>query len=324
MNDEATHWLALVISLPTQNATLRMRLWRALKSLGCAALRDGVYLLPERAGGEKALLELADSAMGAGGLAHLLRFPSRDEGQEKAFRGLFDRGTDYADLIERMVRFRESMQEAQHSSIARGVQEFRKDFNAIARVDFFPGGAKGQAETQLVQAEAEAASMVVIAPDEPRAIAARIPQVDRDAYRGRLWATRANLWVDRLASAWLIRRFVDSEARFVWLERVEDCPADAVGFDFNGAEFSHVGSFVTFETLAASFGLGADTGLARLGGLVHYLDVGGAPVAEAPGLEMILKGIRNRCSGDDEFLAGASPTFDSLYAAYGHAAEQGL
>lgn len=316
MNNEITHWLALVISLPTQNATLRMRLWRALKSLGSAALRDGVYLLPERAGGEKALLELAGSAMAAGGLAHLLGFPSRDEGQEKTFRGLFDRSADYADLIERIVRFRESMQEAQHSSIAKGVQELRKDFNAIARVDFFPGGAKGQAETQLAQAEAEAAAMVVISPDEPRAIAARIPQVDRDAYRGRLWATRANLWVDRLASAWLIRRFVDSEARFVWLEKVEDCPADAVGFDFNGAEFTHIGSFVTFETLAASFGLGTDTGLARLGGLVHYLDVGGAPVQEAPGVEMVLNGARQRCADDDVLLAEASLIFDSLYAGF--------
>jgi hypothetical protein len=91
-----------------------------------------------------------------------------------------------------------------------------------------------------------------------------------------LWATRRRPWVDRLASAWLIQRFIDPEARFLWLAAPEDCPATAVGFDFDGAPFSHVGTLVTFEVLVRRFALEAvipDS----LGRLIHFLDVGGVP-----------------------------------------------
>jgi len=83
-------------------------------------------------------------------------------------------------------------------------------------------------------------------------------------------ATRERLWIDRVASAWLIRRFIDPDARFLWLKRVKDCPKRAVGFEFDAAEFTHVGSKVTFEVLVASFDLERDVGLVRLGALVHH------------------------------------------------------
>src|SRR3546814_6533704 len=80
--------------------------------------------------------------------------------------------------------------------------------------------------------------------------------------------------VDRLACAWLIHRFIDSQARFLWLESPALCPADALGFDFDGATFTHIEARVSFEVLLASFGLD-QPGLRRIGALVHYLDVGG-------------------------------------------------
>jgi hypothetical protein len=120
-----------------------------------------------------------------------------------------------------------------------------------------------------------------------------------------------------MASAWLIRRFIDRDARFLWLEKPEDCPPEALGFDFDGAEFTHTGHLVTFEVLLASFGLEADPALAKLSALVHNLDVGGMPVMEASGIEMILGGIRKRCADDDALLADASKIFDDLYAVYG-------
>src|SRR5256712_2853191 len=114
-------------------------------------------------------------------------------------------------------------------------------------------------------ADAEAAVNGRFAPDEPHVAHRKIRQRDPKGYRGRTWATRERLWIDRVASAWLIRRFIDPEARFVWLERIKDCPKKALGFDFDGAEFTHVDSKVTFEVLVASFGLEHDTGLARVG-----------------------------------------------------------
>jgi hypothetical protein len=121
--------------------------------------------------------------------------------------------------------------------------------------------------------------------------------------------------VDRLASAWLIRRFIDQQARLLWLDNPTDCPTDALGFDFDGARFSHVGSRVTFEVLAASFGLD-QTAVARLGLLVHYLDVGGVRPPEAAGIESVLAGMRESLSNDDELLLAASSVFDGLLASF--------
>ena len=138
----------------------------------------------------------------------------------------------------------------------------------------------------------------MLSPDEPHAVAGVIERRHPSDYRQRLWATRRRPWVDRLASAWLIRRFIDPEARIQWLESPADCPGDALGFDFDGATFSHVGSRVTFEVLAASFGLDRPA-ITKLGLLVHYLDVGGVQPPEATGVETVLAGLREMRQDDD-------------------------
>ena len=130
-----------------------------------------------------------------------------------------------------------------------------------------------------------------------------------------MWATRQRPWVDRLACAWLIRRFIDHRAKILWLEKPEQCPADALGFDFDGARFSHVGAKVTFEVLLASFGLESPA-LARLGGLVHFLDVGGVQPPEAAGVESALAGMQTAITDDDALLASVSAVFDGLLASF--------
>jgi len=125
------------------------------------------------------------------------------------------------------------------------------------------------------------------------------------------------VWVDRVASAWLIRRFIDPDARFLWLQTPQDCPADAIGFDFDGAAFTHTGQRVTFEVLVASFALETDPALSRMGVLVHTLDVGGVPVPEAAGFEVILTGMRASGADDDQMLAAMMPVLDALYTAFG-------
>jgi len=168
-------------------------------------------------------------------------------------------------------------------------------------------------------ADAEGTLNARFAPDEPHAAHRKIRLRDRKDYRGRTWATREHLWIDRVASAWLIRRFIDPKAKFLWLKRVKDCPKSVVGFDFDGAEFTHVDSKVTFEVLLASFNLEQDTGLARLGALVHHLDVGGIPIAEGPGFATIMAGARSLQQDDDALLKAMTPVLDSLYAGYADA-----
>ncbi|MES2933560.1 MAG: chromate resistance protein ChrB domain-containing protein, partial [Pseudomonadota bacterium] len=148
---------------------------------------------------------------------------------------------------------------------------------------------------------------------EPQAIESPILQRDIAAYQARTWATRRHLWVDRVASAWLIQRFIDRQASFLWLAAPEDCPPDALGFDFDAAAFTHIGQRVTFEVLLASFALEHDRGLMRLGAMIHVLDIGSGFVPEASGFEAILAGTRQRCADDDQLLAEIGVVLDSLY-----------
>jgi hypothetical protein len=307
-------WLLLVTSLATARATDRMRLWRAQKSLGCAMLRDGAYLLPAGEAAGQALANLAGEVEAAGGSAWVLAVAGDGGPQDRALERLFDRSGEYARLAEQCAASLARMEGAPASEAARAGRALRRAFEAITAVDFFPDAARARAEAAV--GEVERAVRRRVAPDEPSPVPGEVPRLDPARFRGRRWATRRGLWVDRLASAWLIQRFVDGEARFAWLERPEDCPPDALGFDFDGATFTHVGERVTFEVLAASFGLDANPGLARIAALVHYLDVGGVPLPEAAGLEAVLRGARARAPDDDALLRAAGAVFDDLYAAY--------
>jgi hypothetical protein len=265
----ANDWLLLVLSLPTDNATARMRFWRALKGKGCAVLRDGVYLLPATDAAEKELRELRASIGEAGGVAHLLRAPSRGSDQEAEFRSLFDRGDEYAAFVQSLTDTRKTLSDLSPAEITRLLVRTGKDFEAIFSIDFFSNEASVRAEAAW--ADFVALANTVLSPGEPHQAAGAIVRLRREDYQGRAWATRRGLWVDRVASAWLIRRFVDARARFVWLASPGACPPDALGFDFDGAAFSHVGERVTFEVLVASFGLEEEPGLLKLGSLVHGL-----------------------------------------------------
>jgi hypothetical protein len=227
---------------------------------------------------------------------------------------LFDRNADYAALLERLQALQSGFAELSENESRKLLTAVRREIATLVAIDFFPGPAREQVEAAL--ADAETALNRVHAPGEPHAAVGHVPRRDRSQYRNRAWATRRKPWVDRLASAWLIHRCIDPQARFIWLAQPKDCPKAALGFDFDGAEFTHVGARVTFEVLLASFGLDDDPALTRLGTLVHYLDVGGVPVPEADGLVAILTGFRAQDLDDDALLAAASSTFDALYAAY--------
>ncbi|WP_269501949.1 chromate resistance protein ChrB domain-containing protein [Burkholderia sp. IMCC1007] len=305
-------WSILVLTLPTENATARMRFWRALKAKGCAVLRDGVYLLPYTEQHEETLRELADAIGDSGGAAHLLRAPSLTPPQEQEFRTLFDRTDDYAAFARTLADARKTLAGQSAAELARLLRRVRKDFDTIRAIDYFPDDAATRAEVALQ--DFIALVDTVLSPGEPHAAERAIRPLAISEYQARTWATRERMWVDRVASAWLIRRFIDTRARFVWLASPEDCPDGALGFDFDGAAFTHVGERVTFEVLLASFGLDQDPALLRLGALVHSLDVGGPAVPEAIGFEAVMAGTRHRAENDDQLLDQMSAVLDSLHA----------
>lgn len=308
-------WLLLTASLAGRAAsTARVRLWRALKDLGVGNLRDGVSVLPATAETRAAFYALARDVEVEGGTAWLLELPAQAPPVDAALTGLFDRSADYSELLQTLTRLGAEQPSWDEATARRELRQVEKAVAEIQRVDFFPGVATERARAAVGALATEINRR--FSPQEPSPGIGEVQRLDAAAFQGRLWATRRHLWVDRVASAWLIRRFVDPEARFLWLERPSDCPPDTLGFDFDGAAFSHVGERVTFEALLASFGLDADPGLTRLGQLVHYLDAGGLPVAEAAGFEAMLAGLRDAAADDDALVAAATPLLDALHRTY--------
>jgi len=314
MNIMDMQWLVLVLSLPTQGATARMRIWRALKALGCAALRDGAYLLPASPRHQAALKELADECAREGGSAWILAALATNADDALAYPALFDRGEEYAALTKNWKESAGELPALGPAELTRLHKKYRRDYEALRAIDFFASDAGVEAEASWNDFSNRVEQL--LSPDEPQETASKVPRLKISDYQGRLWATRKRLWVDRVASAWLIRRFIDPAARFQWLNKPSDCPRKALGFDFDGATFTHVGERVTFETLLASFGLEGDLALMRMGAMVHSLDMGGALVPEAMGFEAMLTGARERLADDDSLLAEISVALDSFYAHY--------
>lgn len=272
-------------------------------------LRDGVYLLPEQGSCETAMAEIAEDINKNGGTTYLLS----THADQKTFAALFDRSTEFADLAGAIAQSLSQLNEETAGDVLKQARKLRKTFEQLCAIDFFT--SKSQKQTGAALLELENAAIRTLSPDEPHSISGDIPRLSVADYQKRVWATRARPWMDRLASAWLIRRFIDPEAKILWLKSPTDCPPEALGFDFDGAAFSHVGAKVTFETLLASFGLETPA-LQRLGGIVHFIDAGGLQPPEAAGVERVLAGIRATVTDDDQLLMIASGIFDALITTF--------
>ncbi len=304
-----SRWLVTVTQLPTEDPAARMRMLRTLESLGSAVMREGVYVLPDSPENRHALERLARYVAQNAGIANVLRVEAAGAAQGEQLMRLFDCSARYDELTKTIESLRVGFGVSDASALARVLHKQRREFESIAALDFFPTAARGRAEGALVDAESAvkellfpAHSAVAPAPGEPM--------------QGRTWATRRPLWADRLACAWLVRRFVDPDAKLLWLDKGAECPAGAVGYAYEGARFANSEERVTFEQMLPALGLGANVALARIGGIVHFLEVRGTPVPEAAGVQTLLQGASRRAASDDELLREAEKTFDLLYDAY--------
>ena len=251
-----------------------------------------------------------------GGGAWLMHVQSVNEEEAAAYRQLFDRREEYHD---QRLAWKDASKELSSQAlpdVAKTHKRLQREFEALKAIDFFPSDAGAKAEAAWIEFTERVDAL--LSPDEPRETSGEVPRLEISSYQGRVWATRRSLWVDRVASAWLIQRFIDKQARFQWLAKVSDCPRTALGFDFDSATFTHVGERVTFETLMATFGLDDDLALRRLAAMVHGLDVGGDQAPEASGFEAVLAGARERLPDDDALLAEMSTVLDSFYAHFSH------
>jgi len=301
-------WLVTIAQLPTEDPAARMRVLRTLESLGAGVMREGAYLLPDTAGNRQALETLSDYIVKSAGAAQVLQVNATTPAQQETLRRLFDRTARYESLIKTVESLRVGFGHADPSAISRVLHKQRRELEAITALDFFPTDARTRAERALAEADAAVKKLLFTSSQTSIRAGERLLR--------RAWATRNPPWADRLACAWLIRRFVDPEATLTWLEKNQELPSGALGFAFDAAHFAASAARVAYEEMLAQLGLVKNPALAKIGSIVHFLEMGGTAVPEAAGVQTLLQGAQRRSSSIQELLGEVEKTFDLLYEAY--------
>ncbi|MGE3335888.1 MAG: chromate resistance protein ChrB domain-containing protein [Rhodospirillaceae bacterium] len=310
-NTEPTRWLLLIHRLPAKPAYLRVRIGRKLQSLGAVAIKNAVYALPNSSAATGAFRDLLSEITRGGGEGFLCEANLIDGLTDIAVRGLFDavRDADYEALA------RDGRHLLDRKQISRAeVEKLRRRHEEIVRADYF--GAHGRQTADDVLSELER-RMTRHADVRRIAGAPRFSPAD---LKNRVWVTRRHIHVDRIASAWLIRRFIDPAAVFKFVDAKKYKPRrDHLRFDMADAEFTHEGKDCTFETLLRYANLRADPALCAIGEIIHDLDVEDRKFGrlEAAGVGALVAGICASAASDEDRLTLGSVSFDQLYAHFG-------
>ena len=309
-------WLVFVHQLPVHPSNLRVRTWRRLQQIGALAVKQAVYVLPDSPGAREDFEWLKADIESAGGQASLFAADTVDSWSHDALVDEFRRSRQdaYTELgreaEETLRRAAAGSRRSPRMPSPRVVQQLRERLTAIEHIDFFGSAGRDRAITLVRQIEERMGAT-------PRAAAASRAGHPERSYRGAVWVTRPRPGVDRMASAWLIRRYIDREARFAFAADRNAVPADGIPFDMFGVEFSHQAEGCTFETLCTSFGIDAPA-VVRLAGIVHDLDLKdgrfGAPETVTVGT--VIEGLQLAHADDQALLEQGMALFDALYRAF--------
>jgi hypothetical protein len=298
-----------------------MMIWRKLAKAGAVQLKGAVYILPATEEHEEFLQWLIGEVKSMGGDGAFVRTAEIRTMTDADIRLLFTTQADREynrlekalDVLERKIQsIRKGTKSGEGKSLADQVAKFTKEFEGVAKRDFFDSSIGLAMKKRIHALEAGLRDAENKAPEETASVAARRV---RD-YQGKIWATRKNPFVDRMASAWLIKRFIDPKASFAFLDERDVASLDntRVAFDVRGAAFTHVGDLCTFEVLVKSFGI-KDKAVKKIAEVVHDLDVKdekyGKP--ETIGVEEILAGIRKTAKNDADGLERGMAAFEMLY-----------
>jgi hypothetical protein len=319
----ARRWLLFVHQLPSDPSNLRVRTWRRLQQLGAIPIKQAVYVLPDTAAAREDFEWLKTEVSAAGGSASVFAAESVDSWSDDALVEEFRKsGQDaYAALahdVEQVVKRTgrtKTSRGTRAPALPRLLNILRERLTAIDAVDFFGSAGRDRVLGLMQQLEGRTRGGGSTQPSGAKGSG------DRTAYRGRIWVTRPRPGVDRMSSAWLIRRFIDRDARFGFAADRESVPEQTVPFDMFGVDFSHQGEGCTFETLCAVFEI-KDPAVARIAAIVHDLDLKdarfGAP--EAATVAAMIEGLQLSNTDDDALLAHGITLFESLYRSFEHSA----
>ena len=300
-------WLLLLYSLPTQRGTARVGIWRKLKKIGALPFKTSAHLLPNRPELFERFQWLAQQVQDAGGEA-TLAFVTELEGvsHDEMVRQFNEaRAKDYAGLAAPLNDLISRQRKKPDDSLHPELEKLRRQYEEVKRLDFFecPGGHE---IAMLLERAA--------APPEKKSRNKAQAVLSPRRFIGKTWLTRPQPGIDRVGSAWLIRKFIDPKATFVFASNPADHLA-AIPYDMMGVEFTHQDDDCTFETLLNRFGLNAPS-LRKIGEMVHEADLedGKFQAPEAVGLSRVFNGWARLGVPDHEILERGFLCFDALLA----------
>lgn len=319
-------WILFIHQIAQDTPNLRVKVWRDLKKYGAVLFKNAVYVLPFTKEHEEIMQWLCKQIKDSGSDASLFITESLDKKQDeeiiKTFHEVCDK--EYLTLITacddvlkktEQIEGTEGITDSVSSELKKRLSEITKNTEDIARIDFFSAPQKERVsqKIQLIRQKLERWSMSA---KKEVSVIHKIYQI-KD-YVGKKWITRKDIHIDRIASAWLIRRFIDLKAKFVFLAKSTDkIPNDTIPFDMYGAEFTHHGDDCTFETLIKVFSL-KDPALQPIAEIVHDIDLKDNKYdrKEAEGLEQIVIGLSQKLRNDNKLLEKGIEIFDALYEYY--------
>jgi hypothetical protein len=327
MKDKAQkqEWLLLVHLLPPRPTNLRVRIWRKLQRLGAVAVKNSVYLLPFNEKTHEDFQWLKQEIETEGGEVTVFRAGAVEGATDKEIIALFckTRDDEYVQLVAELDGFTGALREQKrggHLSVGRiahyetELDKLHKELERIVGTDFFTASRRTTAMAAYERCQ-KALRAAQSRPEKPaQASALKGVTINLAAYQGRRWVTRRNLFIDRLAAIWLIKRFVDAKARISFVAESETVEG-AIGFDMYGGEFTHRGENCTFETMISHFGLSNDVGLQELAEIVHDIDLKDNKFnrSEAAGLSTVIRGLAESLKADRKLVQQCGPLFDGLY-----------
>lgn len=320
---ESVRWLLLIHQLPAKPAYARVKVWRRLQALGAVTVKGAVYALPANVETREDFAWLAKEIVESGGEAIVCEAALVDGLSDRELQAQFDvaRDEDYQRIAtearELAARFVDDLPDSALSEIASQAARLRKQLDTVVSIDFFGADGREPAEGLVSGLEARLQR-------EDAAVTTERTEVGPTAasepvgLKGRLWVTRQGVQIDRIASAWLIRRFIDEAARFKFVPGAGYAAVPGeLRFDMFEGEFTHRGDRCTFEVLLAEAGL-ADPALAAIGEIIHDIDLkdGKYGREEAAGIRTLIAGIASAHHDDNQRLERGAAVFDDLYRSF--------
>jgi len=313
------NWLFLVHQVFTPNSRERVKVWRAIKKTGAVLYRNSVYVLPYSKERMEDFQWVCQQINDAKGEASVFVSRSSGEKENRALRGLFRkaREEEYGELFANAERLENRIELALKGkrltdkwqrSLEKEARQIRESFDEIRKVDFFSDSPP----RRVVRILDGIATRLASTPEQAGALP--LPRYSARQFHKKVWTTREGIHIDRLGSAWLIRRFVDREARFVFAPETS-LPSGAIPFDVFGAEFSHRGEDCTFETLMKAFAL-RDPALRQISEIIHDMDLKDHKFGrtEGDGLDAIVRALAYSSKSDARLLEAGSVILDALFA----------